>query len=338
MKRKIIIFLNVLLIIALGTSCSSKPKSVQSQIFAMDTVMSLTAYGKNSDEAVKAATGEINRLDKMLSANDADSEVSKINASSGSFVTVSGAVLRQIAVAKEVSDRSGGAFDISILPLVELWGFGTDKAHVPSNGEISEAMSKLNYRGIEATDSSVRIPQGTKITLAAIAKGYTSQHLCELFKGMGVSSAIVSLGGNVQAVGVKPDGSKWRVAVQDPNDTAKFLGTVEIADLAVVTSGGYQRYFEENGVSYHHILDPKTGRPAESGLSSVTIVCADGTLADALSTALFVLGEDGAIEYWRSYGGFEAILVTNDGRVVVTEGLKSSFSLSGSYKLQYAGK
>ncbi len=338
MKQKITIIISLILILSMCASCAAKPKSAESQIFAMDTVMSLTAYGKNADEALKAATGEINRLDKMLSANDADSEVSKVNASAGSFVPVSDAVLKQLAVAKEVSDRSGGAFDISIQPLVELWGFGTGKEHVPADGEIAAARSKLNYKAIEASDKSVKIPQGTEITLAAIAKGYTSQHLSDMFRSMGISSAIVSLGGNVQAVGAKPDGSKWRVAVQDPTDTTKFLGTIDIADLAAVTSGGYQRYFEENGVVYHHILDPKTGRPAESGLSSVTIVCTDGTLADALSTTLFVLGEEKAKEYWRSYGGFEAVLVTVDGRVVVTEGLKSSFSLSGSYKLQYAGK
>ncbi len=338
MKRKIVILLNLLLIISIGASCAAKPKSAQAQIFAMDTVMSLTAYGKNAEEAVAAATREINKLDKMLSATDPDSEVSKINASAESAVPVSEPVLKQIAVAKEVYQKSGGAFDISILPLLELWGFGTEKAHVPSDSEVSQAMSKLSFMGVEASDSSVKIPKEAKITLAAIAKGYTSQYLYDLFRTMGVSSAIVSLGGNVQAVGTKPDGSKWRVGVQDPIDSTKFLGTLEIADLAAVTSGGYQRYFEENGVRYHHILDPKTGRPSESGLLSVTIVCQDGTHADALSTTLFVLGEEKAIDYWRSNGGFEAILVTNDGRVVVTEGIKNSFSLTGSYELQYAGK
>ena len=203
MKQKIILFINILLIVVVGSSCATTPKSLDAQIFAMDTVMSLSVYGENADEAVKAATGEINRLDKMLSANDTDSEVSKVNASAGSFVQVSEPFLRQIAVAKEVYERSGGAFDISVLPLMELWGFGTEKAHVPSDSEIAAAMSKLNFKGVEVSDSSVRIPQGTKITLAAIAKGYTSQRLYDLFRTMGVSSAIVSLGGNVQAVGHK---------------------------------------------------------------------------------------------------------------------------------------
>jgi len=324
-----------LLILALS-SCSSKPESVKKTVYAMDTVISLEAYGKGAQAALDEAAERINYLDDLLSATKEDSEVAKINNSAGSYVPVTDTVKKQLETALEVSRRSEGAFDISVLPLVKLWGFGTENAHVPAPAEIEEALGYVNYSKIELNGSSVKLGEGMSITLGAIAKGYASQELSDMLKSRGIESAILSLGGNVQAVGSKPDGSKWRVALRDPRNTEAYAGIFEISDMAAVTSGGYERYFEQDGKTYHHILDPKTGYPAESGLISVTILCEDGTTADALSTALFVLGEDKAVEYWRAYGGFEAVLITEDGRMLVTEGLRDSFRQSGdSYSLSY---
>ena len=166
-----------------------------------------------------------------------------------------------------------------------------------------------------------------KIDLGGIAKGYTSARIRDIFKKNGIESGLVNLGGNVQALGTKTDGNNWRVAVQSPDDTEDYLGVLSIRDKAVITSGGYERYFEQDGVTYHHIIDPKTGYPAESGLSSVTIVSDDGTLADGLSTALFIMGKDKAESFWRAHSDkFEAVLVTDDGTIYVTEGLKGSFT------------
>ena len=162
-----------------------------------------------------------------------------------------------------------------------------------------------------------------------MAKGYASDKLAELLKKKGVKSAWLSLGGNVCAIGTKPDGSPWRIAVQNPADENDYVGVVEISDACAVTSGGYQRYFEENGKKYHHIIDPATGKPAESGLTSVTIICKDGTKADALSTALYVMGLDDALAYWKTQDDFEVIFVTEAGEVVATEGLKDSFTFDG---------
>ena len=167
------------------------------------------------------------------------------------------------------------------------------------------------------------------VDLGGIAKGYASDKLAELLKKKGVKSAWLSLGGNVCAIGTKPDGSPWRSAVQNPADENDYVGVVEISDACAVTSGGYQRYFEENGKKYHHIIDPATGKPAESGLTSVTIICKDGTKADALSTALYVMGLDDALAYWKTQDDFEVILVTEEGEVVATEGLKDSFTFDG---------
>ena len=336
MKRRLLLVHIVALLAVILSSCSAKPERAESTVFAMDTLMYLEVYGDEAQATVAQAVERLYFLDGLLSAVNKDSELSKINKSAGGFVDVPDEILEQLNAAQEVSRRSGGAFDISVLPLVTLWGFGTENAHVPSDEEIEAARRYVDYRNIELSGSSVKLAEGMSITLGAIAKGYASQTLAELFEGRGISSALVSLGGNVQVVGSKPDGSKWRIALQDPVNAGETAGVLELSDMAAVTSGGYERYFEQEGKIYHHILDPKTGRPSESGLLSVTIVCENGMTADALSTALFLLGEDGAIEYWRNYGGFEALLITDDGRMLVTEGLRGSFTQSGdAYTLEY---
>lgn len=340
MKNSFIFALCAFLIIFSAVGCAGTEKSTEAQIFAMDTVMNFTVYGDKREAALKAASEKINALDAQLSTTKSDSEVSKLNDSAGSFVQVSDVVLTQLKTALMVSERSGGAYDITILPLMKLWGFDTDKAHVPPAAEIDASKVLIDYKKIELSGASVKLRQGTSLTLASIAKGYTSQTLIDMFRSMGVKSAVVSLGGNVQTLGNKPDGSKWRVGIQDPKNTSSFVGVLETGETAVVTSGGYQRFFDENGKRYHHILDPKTGYPAENGLISVSIICPDGTLADALSTTLFVLGKDRAVEYWQSNSGFEMVLVTDDGKVTATYGLKGVFSLAdkSAYTLDFISK
>ena len=169
--------------------------------------------------------------------------------------------------------------------------------------------------------------EGMKIDLGGIAKGYTSSRIMDIYKENGISSGLVNLGGNVQALGTKTDGTKWKIAVQSPDDTEDYLGILSVQDKAVITSGGYERYFEQDGVTYHHIIDPKTGYPAESGLVSVTIVSKDGTLADGLSTSLFIMGEEKAADFWRKHkDDFDAILMSDNGTLYVTEGLENDFS------------
>ena len=190
-----------------------------------------------------------------------------------------------------------------------------------SETSITEFNGESNY--------SVRMPAGTQISFGAVAKGCASNRAIEAMRNAGVESGIVSLGGNVQTLGLKPDGSNWTIAVEDPNDTGSYIGTLSVGETAVVTSGSYQRYFVGNdGVKYHHLIDPSTGKPAENGLVSVTVVCSDGTLADCLSTAMFILGEDAAIKYWRDNGGFDMIMITDDNRVVCTRGLIEVFTLT----------
>ena len=208
------------------------------------------------------------------------------------------------------------------------WGFTTQKYNVPSKSEISKLLKNVDSSKIEFDEksSSIKLGKNMKIDLGGIAKGNTSSRVMQIFKDCGVTSGLVSLGGNVQALGTKTDGTDWQIAIENPDKSSDYIGVVSVKDKAVITSGGYERYFENNGKTYHHILDPKTGYPAESGLKSVTIVSDNGTLADALSTSLFVMGKEKALDYWREYKNeFDTVLVEDNGNITITDGLKKVF-------------
>ena len=171
-----------------------------------------------------------------------------------------------------------------------------------------------------------------KIRLAcvgALGKGYATERAAEYLESVGASSYVLNIGGNIRIIGTKPDGSNWTVAVEDPNDTSSYVGTLSVGETAIITSGSYQRYFiGPDGMKYHHLIDPSTGKPADNDLVSVTIVCSDGTLADCLSTAMFILGESAALKYWRENGGFDMIMITKDNEILCTTGLLEMFTLT----------
>ena len=301
--------------------------SASGDIFAMDTYMTVLAYGSHADEAVKEALKEIERLDGMLSATDKDSEIYELNIHHGGHLSDDVSYL--IERSKEVYESTGGKFNIAIYPIVEIWGFASGNYRVPNQDEIDALQEDIDFSKIEFEKNSKSLVYGSekmKIDLGGIAKGYTSARIMDIFRNLGVTSGIVNLGGNVQVLGMKPDGSEWKVAIQNPVEEESYIGVVKVHDKAVITSGGYERYFEENGVRYHHIIDPDTGFPANTGLISVSIICADGTLADCLSTSLFIMGKDGAIEYWKMHQGeFDMILYTEDEELFITEGIADSF-------------
>ena len=307
-----------------SSGCSLESK-YNCEFFAMDTVMTINAYGSKSESAVKAAQNEINRLDKLLSVQKENSEIFKLNQSKK--MTVSEDTLTLITRSKEIYTLTDGAFDISCEPLIREWGFYSGLENkVPSQKAIETALEGVGAEHIKIKDSTVTLDDNTSLDLGGIAKGYASQKAAEILKEYGVTSALMSLGGNVRAVGSKPDGESWSVAVTDPDDNSKSIGTLKISDKAVVTSGGYQRYFEENGQTYHHIIDTKTGYPADSGLKSVTIVSDDDALADALSTALFVMGLEKSGKFYSENSSlFGAVFITDKGEIYVTDNLKDSF-------------
>ena len=300
-------------------------------LFAMDTYMTLTAYGDKGEEAVDQAAEEIKRLDQALSTGNRDSQVSKLNANAGGSLTEDTKYLLEKSL--DLYTSTGGLFDIAIYPVMEAWGFPTQDYKVPDKSELQKLLtladvSKIQY--IEEENTVKFEEEGMKIDFGGIAKGYTSSRIMKIYRDLGVKSGLVNLGGNVQALGSKTDGSKWKVGIQDPEGKEDYLGTLSIKDQAVITSGGYERYFEEDGKTYHHIIDPRTGYPADSGLLSVTIVSSDGTLADGLSTSLFIMGKEEAIKYWKDHSEeFDGILETEDGTLYVTEGIAEDFETKG---------
>ena len=326
--------LTLTLLLSALTGCGSKePEKTEKQIFAMDTVMTLTAYGEAAGPALDAAAAQINETARLLDPEQEGSLVWTLNHSGGAQTEVPELLYHMLDTAGTVYARSGGALDLSVYPVVRTWGFIDQAYRVPSPDEIAAAMEGVDYAAVtyEQTGDTcfAAVPDGMEISFGSVAKGAMSDAVVDTLRENGVTSAVISLGGNVQTLGLRPDGSDWTVAVQDPHDTGTFLGTIAVGETAVVTSGSYQRYFEENGVVYHHIIDPATGYPADSGLLSATVVCPDGAMADCLSTAMFVLGEEGALDYWRTWGGFELLLVTTDGRVVLTDGLRDAFTANG---------
>lgn len=310
--------------VILTSGCSLESK-YDCEFFAMDTVMTINAYGSKSESAVKAAQNEISRLDKLLSVQNENSEIFKLNQSKQ--MTVSEDTLTLITRSKELYTLTDGTFDISCEPLIREWGFYSRlENNVPSQKAIENALKGVGAEHIDIENSTVTLDENTSLDLGGIAKGFASQKAAEILKEYGVTSALMSLGGNVRAVGSKPDGESWSVAVTDPDDNSKSIGTLKISDKSVVTSGGYQRYFEENGQTYHHIIDTKTGYPADSGLKSVTVVSEDDTLADALSTALFVMGLEKSGEFYRENSSlFGAVFITDSNEIYVTDNLKDSF-------------
>lgn len=310
-----------------NSTTSSSTEPVSQEIFAMDTYMTVTAYGDNAQKGVTDAIAEIERLDDLLSIGKEDSEISKLNKSGSAALSDDTAVM--IAKALELYKSTGGAFDITVLPLMELWGFTTQDYYVPTEDEIQSTLQRVGADKLTWDEKTKTLTLGDnqEIDLGGIAKGFTSSRIMEIFKKDGVTCGMVSLGGNVHLLGTKQDGSEWRVGIQDPDNTDDMLGVLEADDCAVITSGAYERNFEKDGVTYHHIIDPATGKPSDSGLTSVTIVSKDGTLADGLSTSLFVMGKDKAIAYWKQHADeFDTILVDKDRNVYITEGIADGFT------------
>ena len=337
--KKLIIFTLVCLTL---TSCNSKTtdttddieenqpannnESQSRDVFAMDTYMTLTAYGNNADEALNEAEAEIERLDALLSTGDENSEIYELNQNGTGTISEDTETL--LDESEKLYTDTDGVFDITIYPVMEAWGFTTQNYRIPSAEELKGLLENVDASKVHYDEDSkeVTLPANVKIDFGGIAKGYTSSRIMEIYKKCGLTSGMVSLGGNVQLLGAKPDGSPWRVAVQSPDDTTDYLGILETKDKAVITSGGYERYFEEDGKTYHHIIDPSTGYPAESGLKSVTIVSDDGTLADGLSTSLFIMGKEKACDFWKEHNDkFDMILLTDDNELYVSEGIADAF-------------
>ena len=304
------------------------------QIFAMDTAMQLTVYGDQREEAADAAVAEINRLEALFSRTRTNTPVYQLNASAGDGapVAVGAEAAGLLALAKEYGQRTGGAFNVTIAPLMDAWGFTQDSFRVPDQSELDALLPLADPDGLVVdpqAGTAMLTQAGMAVDLGGVGKGYAAAQAEAVLRSYGVESALLSLGGNITAMGTRYDGQSWQVAVRDPQDQEGYLCVLSLQDVTVSTSGGYERYFESGGQTYHHILDPATGAPARSGLRSVTVVAPDAVMDDILSTALFVMGPERALDYWRAAGDFEAVLACEDGTVYVTEGLEDGLDFRG---------
>jgi len=296
------IFVLVLLVLLCCSGCS---QHVRQETWAMDTYMDIQIWGKAADPAASAVKNLLTELENTWSATDGNSVIGRLNR--GETVTLTQEQEDFLEQAELLSERTGGAFDPKLRSVCLSWGFTDGAYRVPTGEELNRALEEKQW------------------DLGAAVKGYAGMRAVALLQEMDVTHAILNLGGNVQTYGEKPDGTPWRIGIQDP-EGGEPLGILFVqGTMAVVTSGDYQRYFEADGKRYHHILDPQTGYPVENGLRSVTVICENGLWADVMSTAMFVMGHEDAIQFWQDQDWLEAVLVMEDGRILATEGV----SLSG---------
>ena len=302
----------------------------------MDTGVDLQIYSsgaREGEQVKKALFDEMKRLERLLSYRDSESEVAKINRAAGKKpVAVSPETVEVIREALAYGEISGGAFDPTIAPLLELWGFQEGDYRVPGPEELREAAGAVDYRLVEAEETSVRLARpGMALDLGGIAKGYIVDRGLDLLKRRGISHALINAGGDVGILGPKADGSPWRVGVKHPRNETLLAVIPWDRRGAIVTSGDYERFFEKDGVRYHHILDSQTGAPAHA-LTSVTVVAPTAVQADALSTAIFVLGPERGLALVEELPGVEALLVDPQFALLISSGLRGLVELPGEKK------
>ena len=329
MKKALIAVM--LCIAILLTGCQSKaaePRKQSTVVFYFDTVVTITVYS-DDENVLSGLDAECLRYENMLSKTVEGSDVWNINHAKGERVSVNEETRELILTALEFSRLSEGRFDITVEPCVALWDFTSeDRGVLPDADELAAAAEKVDWTKVDVNDEGVLIPEGMSIDLGAIAKGYISDRIADYFVEKGVESALLNVGGNVRTVGLKPDGSNWRIGIQDPEGVRdqSIVGVATLGDNAVVTSGIYERGFILDDVVYHHILDPNTGWSVQNELAGVTIVAKEACTADALSTTVFAMGLEEGTEFIENFDGVDAIFVTRDGDISWTSGLDGLFS------------
>ena len=327
---------------ALCLSGCGEAELTQKTIYAMGTNFTVSAYGKKAEQGISSAVSTIYAVEAMSDPTLETSTCYTLNHAQGEQVNVSGQIAEMLIDAKEIYERTDGAYDLSLYPLIKKWGFTDGRYYTPTDEEIAECLALCGMdqltiaRFANSGTYAVTLPSYVQISFASCARGCASKYAIDALKKIGVESAVVSLSGNVQTLGYKPDGSEWSIGITDPKNPSGYLGVVSVGETAVSTTGAYQQMMT-GSTKYHHIINPKTGYPTSNTLLSATVICEDGTKADCLSTAMYALGENKALNYWREYGNFEMILIDDSGSVICTSGLMEKFDLKNSnYTLSYA--
>ena len=323
MKTKIILcaVLAVFLLFT-ATACDAETElpKISEVGFYLDTVITLTAY-TDDNQVLKDAMAECGRLEQVLSRTVEGSDVWRINHAEGQPVEVSDETAEVLACALEIGRLSGGAFDITVAPVSVLWDFRSGEARLPDAGEISRAAGYVDYTRVRLEGNTVTLPEGMMIDLGGIAKGYIADRVKAFLEERGVRHAILSFGGNIVAIGLKPNGSEWRVGIQDiDRPTGEYMLVARNSGGSTVTSGIYERGFDLDGVRYHHLLSPKTGWPVQNGLASATVFSDSSMPGDALATAAFVLGPEDGMKLIESVGDAEAVFIRSDRSLILSSG------------------
>ncbi|AEV28795.1 membrane-associated lipoprotein involved in thiamine biosynthesis [Sphaerochaeta pleomorpha str. Grapes] len=317
--------LSFLLLLA---SCTKKPVEPQAKsLLLLGTVCKVTIYDNPSEEAFAAAFARISEIEAKMSLHKVTSELEAINAKAGKGLQeVSQDTYAVVEEALAISQLSGGAFDPTVGPLVEAWDIGGDNPRKPPQDEIDSLLPLIGYERVlmdSATHSIGLADKNMVLDLGGIAKGYAADEVAKVLSKYNVKSAIVNLGGNVLTMGSKPDGTPWKIGIQDPDqDRGGYVMILSLVDQSLVTSGPYERFFEQDGKVYHHILDTKTGYPVESEFTSVSIITPRSFLADALSTSVYALGYEKGMAMIDAIPEVEAVFFTKDKKILLSQGIK----------------
>lgn len=324
-KKQLVFFICLALSCLTFCGCqSSKTNPLSKSGVYLDTVITVTLYETEEESILDHCLSLCESYEALFSRTMEGSDVYRINHADGQPTQVNSETAQLIEKAISYSNISDGAFDCTIAPLSSLWDFKNNPGQVPSQEEIEAARSLVDYRTIQVSQNTVTLKNpGAAIDLGGIAKGYIADRLKDYLTSQGITSALINLGGNVLTIGSKPDGSPWNIGIQKPFDERNTsIASLKVTDQSLVTSGIYERYFTVGQTVYHHLLDPATGYPADTGLSSVTILSDDSIDGDALSTSCFVLGIDKGMELIESLPGVEALFVTSEDELLYSSGLE----------------
>ena len=324
-----LIFSLLLLLIFSLSACASINRNSTDKItktgFYLDTVVSLTVYSEEDSLHLDECLALCGEYEKIFSRTDPESELWGLNAKGSA--EVSPELLELIETALEYCELSGGRFDITMGAVSDMYAFSSDSPTLPSDEAIAAALEHTGYEKITLEGSRVTLGDTEAvIDLGAIAKGYIADALAEHLRSRGVESAIIDLGGNILCLGSKPDGSDFKIGIQYPyRESNQVIDTLSLSDMSVVTSGVYQRWFEQDGETYHHILDPETGRSLNNGLISVSIISPRSTDCDALSTTAFALGLEEGMALINSLPDTWAVFITEDMELHYSDGFEERF-------------
>lgn len=335
-KKKTIFLLSLMFSLLILTGCGSDSAEnlpeAEDNAFLMDTLVQMRAHGENAEVAVEESMERIKNIENLMSRTIEDSDIYQLNNNPSQDISISQETKQVLEKAMYYAEITEGDFEPTIGALVDLWGIGSKDASVPTQAEIDQTLSNTGYRYLKFNNSSALIThKGVKLDLGGIAKGYAAEEVKKVVQKYDVDHAFVNLGGNVLVIGDKVDGSPWKIGIQDPREgRGNVMAIVDAVDLTIVTSGNYERYFEEDGKIYHHIIDPKTGYPAENNLLSASIISKNSFDADALSTAVYVMGLEKGMNFIENLEDVDVMFITNELDVYISSGLKDILEITDS--------